>query len=109
MPSLPLSVTSVTQLQETDRKMLDPKFHSTMADYFRGISAPSAGALLRNMLERLMTRAVAAQITIQKEALISRAEVQYPTTKESIRWLNPIHAQSNFKDTVVTRPTAPSL
>ncbi|KAA3672079.1 uncharacterized protein DEA37_0003952 [Paragonimus westermani] len=33
------------------------------ADYFQGISAPSAAALLRNMMERLMTRTVAAQIT----------------------------------------------
>ncbi|KAF5395137.1 hypothetical protein PHET_07258 [Paragonimus heterotremus] len=30
--------------------MLDSKFHSAMADYFRGISAPSAGALLRGIL-----------------------------------------------------------
>ncbi|KAF7234660.1 hypothetical protein EG68_11159 [Paragonimus skrjabini miyazakii] len=43
--------------------MLDSKFHSAMADYFRGISAPSAGALLRRMLERLLYRAVASQIT----------------------------------------------
>ncbi|KAF7249591.1 hypothetical protein EG68_09796 [Paragonimus skrjabini miyazakii] len=50
-------------LPEIDRKMLDSKFQSAMADYFRGISAPNAGALLRRMLERLMTRAVAAQIT----------------------------------------------
>ncbi|KAF7233848.1 hypothetical protein EG68_12626, partial [Paragonimus skrjabini miyazakii] len=62
-PSFPLPVTSVKQLQEVDNKMLDSKFHSAMADYFRGISAPSAGALLRRMLERLMTRAVASQIT----------------------------------------------
>ncbi|KAF5395894.1 hypothetical protein PHET_10885 [Paragonimus heterotremus] len=62
-PSLPLPVTSVKLLQEVDGKMLDSKFHSAIADYFRGISAPSAGALLKSMLERLMTRAVASQIT----------------------------------------------
>ncbi|KAF7234283.1 hypothetical protein EG68_12261 [Paragonimus skrjabini miyazakii] len=62
-PSLALPRTSVKQLQEVDSKMLGSKFHSAMADYFRGISASSAGALLRSMLERVMTRAVASQIT----------------------------------------------
>ncbi|KAF5395922.1 hypothetical protein PHET_11163 [Paragonimus heterotremus] len=62
-PRLLLPVMSVTQLQEVDRKMLDTKFDSAVADYFRGISAPNVGTLLRNMTERLMTRAVAGQIT----------------------------------------------
>ncbi|KAF8565600.1 hypothetical protein P879_05416 [Paragonimus westermani] len=62
-PCLPLPVTSVTQLEEVDRKMLQFKFQSAMADYFQGISAPSAAALVRNMMERLMTKTVAAQTT----------------------------------------------
>ncbi|KAF7234637.1 hypothetical protein EG68_11604 [Paragonimus skrjabini miyazakii] len=62
-PYLPLPVTSVMQLHEIDRKMLDAKFHPAMADYFQGIGALSVGALLRNMMQRLMTGVVAGQTT----------------------------------------------
>ncbi|KAF7234414.1 hypothetical protein EG68_12511 [Paragonimus skrjabini miyazakii] len=51
-PYLPLPVTSVMQLQEFDRKMLDTKFHSAMADYFRGISAPLKAFLIGQVHEK---------------------------------------------------------
>ncbi|KAF6778313.1 hypothetical protein AHF37_02376 [Paragonimus kellicotti] len=72
---LPIPVTSVTELELLERRMLEPTFHAAMVnlhlhsrahiqvDTFKAISAPNLGALVRAMMERLMTRTVARCIT----------------------------------------------
>ncbi|KAF5396942.1 hypothetical protein PHET_10283 [Paragonimus heterotremus] len=60
---LPIPVTSVTELELLERRLLEPTFHAAMVDTFKAISAPNLGALVRAMMERLMTRTVARCIT----------------------------------------------